>query len=162
MSNIQVSLRLVFKWFSRAHGGRGSTPPPPTFSTNHTDISLGQSMSAVCQLFHICQKKAGKIAKNIYPAFVRILRVLHLWWYDDLSSWLHKSTWQLDKLTGLSIGTCHRKWNLSHTKFFSRKKSYASPGIRLGLRNPKKKERKTLAPTLAHRRRYLPYFSVIF
>ena len=65
--------------------------------------------------------------------------LLHLCWYADLSSWLDK-TWrvmtcqvisiergkragwqlklssQLDKLTSLSSGTCHRKRNLSHTK----------------------------------------------
>ena len=80
--------------------------------------------------------------------FSGLFRVLHLCWYDDLSSWLDKLTWQvdltryilssdlkrgkragwqvnlsrqLDKLTSLSSGTCHRKCNLLPTKTICRR-----------------------------------------
>jgi len=82
---------------------------------------------------HICIYTHTSICIYMYI----YVRVLHLCWYDDLSSWLDKSAWQvitcqviwrrargqvdkstcqLVKLTSFWSGTCHRKWNLSPTK----------------------------------------------
>ena len=62
-------------------------------------------MRCLCPRISLCGN--GNYRNATFPVsvsgIVRIIRVLHLCWYDDLSSWLDK----LVSLTSLLSGTCH-------------------------------------------------------